>query len=223
MDPITTPPANLNPPKQTRSRRTLERIVRASLDLLEQLGPAGLTVQAVVERADSSVGSFYARFKGKEDLLDYLGERVWQEALDRWTEALASRNWSELDLPELAAGSVGLLLEAQRSRSSFLRALDRAAGGNEEVYQAFRRHLIDGIAELLMTRADEIDHLRPELAVRLGLMAVLGVVDAEDPASGTRLSRAILVSEATRLLMGYLAPASPGGVSEGVDFFDIWG
>ena len=98
---------SLTPPKQTRSRRTLERIVQASLSILDEQGPAGLTVQAVVARAGSSVGSFYARFKGKGDLLDYLGARVWQEALERWNEALESRDWSALGLRELAAGSVG--------------------------------------------------------------------------------------------------------------------
>ena len=66
------------PPKQTRSRRTLERIVQASLDILEREGPDGLTVQAIVERAGSSVGSFYARFGGKDDLLEYVGDRVWR-------------------------------------------------------------------------------------------------------------------------------------------------
>ena len=67
---MSTPPQakHLNPPQQSRSQRTLERIVAASLELLATQGPSGLTVQAVVDKADSSVGSFYARFKGKDDL-----------------------------------------------------------------------------------------------------------------------------------------------------------
>ncbi len=213
----------LTPPKQTRSRRTLERIVSAALGILDEQGPAGLTVQAVVARAGSSVGSFYARFKGKSDLLDYLGARVRQETLERWSEAVESRDWSVLELRELAAGSVGLLFDAERSRSSYLKVLDRAARGNEEAYTAFRKQQLDDISELLLARKQEIDHLRPELAVRLGLLAVLGVVDAEDPRSGEALPRSVLVKEATDLLLGYLAPAGPLASSGGVDFFDIWG
>ncbi len=121
--------AHLNPPKQERSQQTLERIVAASLELLATEGPAGLTVHKVVEKADSSVGSFYARFKGKDDLLDYLGDRIWTEALERWTDALDSRDWSELSLGEMVEGAVGLLIDAQRSRSAYLRALDWAAEG----------------------------------------------------------------------------------------------
>jgi AcrR family transcriptional regulator len=223
MPPTPTKNISLSPPKQTRSRRTLERIVSASLAILDDQGPAGLTVQAVVEHADSSVGSFYARFKGKSDLLDYLGARVWQEALERWNEALASRDWSDLELGELASGSVGLLYDAQRSRSSYLRALDRAASGNDDAYTAFRKQLLDGISELFLARRHDIDHLRPELAVHLGLLAVLGVIDTEEAANGEPLTREVLVKEATDLLLGYLAPTGPASSAEGVDFFDIWG
>ena len=91
---IATPkPAQIRAPKQSRSKRTLERIVAASLELLEAEGLTGLTVHKVVAKAGSSVGSFYARFDGKEDLLDYLGERVWTEALERWEVALETRDW----------------------------------------------------------------------------------------------------------------------------------
>ena len=213
----------VNPPKQTRSRRTLERIVQASLEILDEEGPNGLTVHAIVDRAGSSVGSFYARFKGKDDLLEYLGERVWQEALDRWNDALSSRDWSELGLLELCEGSVGLLVDAQRSRSSYLRSLDRAAGGNDGAYQRFRQTLLDGIATLLLSRRAEIDHLQPDLAVRLGLMAVLGVVDAEQADSAEPLPRTTVVREATALLTGYFIPSGPNAAAGEVDFFDIWG
>ena len=159
--------ASLNPPKQSRSRRTLERIVDASLELLATEGPSGLTVHAVVDKADSSVGSFYARFKGKDDLLDYLGDRVWQEALDRWNEALVSRDWSELELGALVEGAVGLLIDAQRSRSAYLKALDRAAGRQSDAYATFRSHLLVGLADLLLERRGAIAHENAELAVRL--------------------------------------------------------
>ena len=132
-------PAQINPPKQSRSQRTLERIVAASLELLATEGPSGLTVHKVVDKADSSIGSFYARFKGKEDLLDYLGERVWTEALERWNEALVSRDWSELSLEEMVEGSVVLLIDAQRSRSAYLKALDWASGRQSDASIAASR------------------------------------------------------------------------------------
>lgn len=215
--------AHLNPPKQERSQQTLERIVAASLELLATEGPAGLTVHKVVEKADSSVGSFYARFKGKDDLLDYLGDRIWTEALERWTDALDSRDWSELSLGEMVEGAVGLLIDAQRSRSAYLRALDWAAAGPNDAYRTFRAELLVGLGDILLQRADEMTHPDPPLAVRLGLRAVLGVVDAEFRETRDRLERKTLVAECGSLLLGYLTGEWGEGPSgEGVDFFDVW-
>ena len=73
-------------PQQERSRRTLQRILDAGLHLLEHEGPDSLTVTGITKRARTSVGSFYARFQGKDDLLRYLGERSLNEALEVWAQ-----------------------------------------------------------------------------------------------------------------------------------------
>lgn len=212
----------LNPPKQTRSRRTLERIVKASLAILEEEGAEALTVHAIVERAGSSVGSFYARFTGKDDLLTYLGERMWREASARWDTALANRAWFELDLRAIADGSVRLLWETAHSRASVLRALDRAPGGIDDAYEAFRNHLVDGISGLFLERREEIRHADPEVAVQIGLRAVLGIVEHD---TGPLTDRDRITEEAGTLLLSYLAPSAayPHAPDGHVDFFDIWG
>ena len=211
-------------PQQARSRRTLERIVQAALDILEQDGPGGLTVQAVVSRARSSVGSFYARFAGKEDLLRYLGERMWEEAAARWEEALASRRWDELELDALIEGSVSVLAEVTRTGGRHLRAL-AGTGAGEAAFRRFRGQVLDGMARLLLDRAAEIVHPDPSLAVRVGLQAVVGILDAADLPEGAGAGDAVLAEEAARLLRAYLkpSPATAEGPPEQVDFFDIWG
>ncbi len=196
----------------------------ASLELLETEGLTGLTVHKVVAKAGSSVGSFYARFDGKEDLLDYLGERVWTEALERWEVALETRDWSTLSLDEVGEGSVGLLLDAQRSRSDYLRALDWASGRQNDAYERFRGELLLGLGRLLLGQRKSITHPDPELAIRIGLRAILGTVDAEIRATEDRLDRESLAAEARTLLLGYLTGnASPAAQPIGVDFFDVWG
>lgn len=215
-------PAHIKQPKQTRSRRTLERIVRASLEILEEEGPDALTVKAIVKRADSSVGSFYARFEGKDDLLEYLGERAWTEAAERWDRTLEERDWSELELAELVDGAVGLLVETDRSRASYLKALDRA-GASQDAFAGFRLHVLDGIASLLRARRDEIEHADPDLAVEVGLRGVVGVLDAAARGAWSAPSAPALRREASRLLRGYLTPARVESEPEGdVDFFDVW-
>jgi AcrR family transcriptional regulator len=221
---VANPEVHLKPPLQNRSKRTLERIVAASLEIIATEGPSALTVHEVVDRADSSVGSFYARFRGKDDLLDYLGERVWSEALARWNTALVSHDWSSLDLGEMVEGSIGLLIDAQRSRSAYLKALDWVSGRQSDAYETFRAELLAGLGELLLEHRASITHDDPTLAVRLGLRAVLGAVDAEFRAVRDRLPRETLVDECRAILLGYLT-GDAGARSEtgGVDFFDVWG
>ncbi len=229
--------AHVNPPQQARSRRTLERIVRAALELLEREGPDGVTVQAVVARARSSVGSFYARFRGKEDLLEYLEERVWREAEERWQERLRARDWADLSLEDLVRGAVRLLADAQRSRATSLRALDRMGAGSGDGYASFRRYVLESLSDLLLERRGQIRHRDPELAVRLSLAAIAGAVEAGDPSSGEPFDTAVLEREGEILVMGYLTGAAPDGAAQSiadaeetdeeddgdVDFFDVWG
>ena len=215
--------AHFTPPKQSRSQRTLERIVRASLEILDAGGVEGLTVQAIVKRANSSVGSFYARFAGKDDLLEYLGERVWREAARRWDDALASRDLSGLSLAELVDGAVRLLADAGRSRSSYLKALERAPTTGEDAYLAFQGHVVQGLEGLLVARASEMNHPDPALAMRVGLRTVVSLLEAPPLPGAEPLSLERRVEEATRLLLGYLAGGDPGDRPTGqVDFFDIW-
>lgn len=239
MSDVPTEAANthVNPPQQARSRRTLERIVRAALELLDQEGPDGVTVQAVVARARSSVGSFYARFRGKEDLLEYLEERVWKEAEERWQERLQERDWSDLTLEELVRGAVRLLADARRSRASSLRALDRMGAGSGDGYASFRRYVLQSLSDVLLERRDQIRHGDPELAVRLSLAAIAGAVDAGDPSSGEPFRTDVLEREGEILVVGYLTGTTPAGggpaaaIAEDaedeedgdVDFFDVWG
>ena len=217
---------HLNPPKQSRSRKTLERIVQAALEILGEQGHKALTVQTVVDRADSSVGSFYARFSGKEDLLDYLGERLWDEALERWDSAIRSRNWSEIDLHEIAESSVSLLVEIGVSRAAYLRALDQAQGMNGVAYNRFRDRVLGDVAEILLTCQGEISHPEPDLAVRLGLLAAEGMIQGDQAALGGPVPREVVAGEAANILLHYLTagspPRAPVETSEKVDFFDIW-
>ncbi len=67
------------PPLQDRSRRTVTALTRGALRLLRSTEFEALTIGGIVEAANSSVGSFYARFPSKEDFLFHLVEHVLKE------------------------------------------------------------------------------------------------------------------------------------------------
>ncbi len=57
------------PPKQRRSRETVEKILRAAETLVAERPFRDITVQDLCIEADVSPSSFYARFPAKEDVL----------------------------------------------------------------------------------------------------------------------------------------------------------
>ena len=191
------------PPTQARSRRTLARIVEASRVLIIEKGRDGLTVQDVVARARTSVGSFYARFAGREALLQYLDEELTARARERWDAELAARAATDPSLADRARAIVELLIA------------DPDAPTGEVA-----RHRRASATRFLLERRAEILHGRPEGAAELGYSAVLGAV--RDRPAGWNDAR--LAEEVSRLWLGYLQPgrssADPG--SGGVDFFEVW-
>ncbi|MEX2528087.1 MAG: helix-turn-helix domain-containing protein [Gemmatimonadota bacterium] len=121
------PSIHVRSPKQSRSRDTLDRLHAAALELMAEHGVEGVTVRDVVEKAGSSVGSFYARFSGREQLVRYLRAHAREEVLEEWEAAL-------LRIPELKSLPLlqrveilveGLLELAGRDESRTLLMQDR--------------------------------------------------------------------------------------------------
>jgi AcrR family transcriptional regulator len=207
-------------PKQARSRRTLERIVAAGLALLEEGGPEAVTVQAVVSRARSSVGSFYARFKGKDDLLAHLRERVRESAESEWRETVGAAPW-ETSLEGAVTGAVDLLFDLRPRYDARIRSADRLIAGGEDVEPT--RKALNELAARLLERRDEIAHADPERAVRIGLAAVLGVAQhlSAESLDAPEADPDGLRTECVRLLLGYLTGGSQDAAVP-VEFFDVW-
>lgn len=210
------------PPKQPRSQRTFERIVAAGVALLDEQGPEAVTVQAVVRRARSSVGSFYARFRGKEDLLAYLAQQVRESALSEWRASVDEAQLQAAQLPQVVRAAVDHVIEVRERWDAGVRA---AAGltDRQSDYDAFRRGVVEELARRLLERRVEITHRSPEIAVRVGLWAVLGAVDHKGSTkTASDLNDETLRQECVALLLAYLSgDAAAGG--EPVEFFDVWG
>ena len=225
----------IRPPKQARSKNTLDRIANAALDLIAKGGVDAATVGAIVERAGSSVGSFYARFDGKDDLIRFLQERIWTDAKARWDEALAAEDWKALSLDAVVEGVVGLLLNSFRADYRQRRVLGRARReddlGARKVFE-FHQHILATVTPLLLAHRDEIRHPDPEWAIRLGYRFAVGgireILEMEEIAGivdGGASAEAV-TPELARAWIGYLGvgqDSGHAGTSGEVDFFDPWG
>jgi AcrR family transcriptional regulator len=220
---------HLRTPKQARSRKTLKRIVDAALTLIAERGVEETSIQDIVREANSSVGSFYARFEGKEDLLCYLEDRLWSDAERRWHDALESHAFDELDLDDLVETVVRLLLESYRAGARTRRVLESRKGvdGPSDAARAFHLRLRSGIRDLLMAHADAMNHPDPRLAIDVGLAVVVGAIREfeESPELASvlpDLGDDARCAELARLYKAYLGTTNPRDGNQ-MDFFDIWG
>ena len=212
--PTQSPP--VRPPVQARSRRTLSRILDATTALLAEKGREALTVQDIVARARTSVGSFYARFSGKEELLAYLEQGVWTRARGEWDDALSARVAEGSSLGERVRAVVTLLVEVHRDE-----ALKHWSSAGSDVGDGpeFARHMRDSVGRTLLECRTQIRHPDPVRAIDLGYASVRGAL-RERPEGW---EDGPLIDELTRLWGSYLGRAeSNDRGAAAVDYFQVW-
>ena len=206
--------APVRAPVQARSRRTLSRILDATRALLAEKGKEALTVQDIVARAKTSVGSFYQRFSGKEELLAYLEQGVWTRARSDWDELLAARIESASTLADRVRAVVAVIVEM--STDEGLTHWDQGTGDGEQL----ARHMRAGVMRTLLERREDIRHPDPEHAIALGYAAVTGATRARPEGWADEF----LIEELSRLWRCYLGGEPSGGRRGGsVDYFQVWG
>lgn len=214
-------PRKVAPPSQLRSRRTLERILDATQDLLEKSDFEGLSVQEIVKKAGCSVGAFYGRLRDKEALLDALDERHVAEFASR-VEAVLEASES-LVLPALVRRVFESLVRFHREHRGLIRTLvlrARRAPNQRYRQREQRLHaLVPRLRGLVLEHRKRLRHPQPARAAELGLVMVLFTVRelvlwehlaAIVPVSDERLTR-----ELTRAFLAYvgspLGPDTAGG------------
>ncbi len=220
----------VKPPLQDRSRKTLNRLVNAALELIAERGVEGASVQDIARRARASVGSFYARFKGKEDLMRYLEVRLWADAREAWTAALESNPWDELSFEDLVANIVQVLIEVDRTGARQRRLLEsrHGPGATSDAGREFDAALSHDVRALLMRHAHRIDHPNPARAVDLCIAVVRGTLRLRAlgglTLDGAELDDDQWGQELTRVCRTYLTGSmDPGDGKRQMDFFEIWG
>ena len=196
----------IRPPRQARSRRTLSRIVSATETLLRERGPEAVTVQDVVARARTSVGSFYQRFSGKEELLRYVERTVLEDALARFDRGLTERITTDLSIEEQIRAVIALLVE------------EREAGASLPSADRLLRERADLVTRVLLERRPEIRHPEPEVAIPIGFVAVSGAL-RDRPSD---MADEVLARELGRLWLSYLGGGQGARDAGGMDFFQVW-
>lgn len=203
-------------PVQARSRRTMDRMVRAAEELLEERPLNAVSVSEIVRRAGTSVGAFYARFSSKSDLLAAIyARRFGAEATRRSREYLAQFAKREMSLEERTREVVRNMVAYFQGNRRLLQEMAYQTGPREGTpalgSHELRAHLAtfnEGWAEAFLAHPEQIGHTDPERAVRFGLfLAAAACRDALllDAPGSVDLSTEEFASEISRALRAYLA------------------
>ena len=212
---MTTPQPELHwvrPPRQARSQETLDRILDAAEALVAEKGFEDTPVSEIVQRAESSVGAFYARFHDKEGLLHALYERYYEEAVATAEATLDPARWQGAGAPELIGAVIHFLVSIFRERRGLMRAFVVRNHTHPEFQarqQRLSHHVIARLCALLLARREQLAHPDPERATRLGMMLVFSALETmilfgEMRSSLLLLSDDDLADELTRSTLAYL-------------------
>lgn len=182
-----------------------------------------MSVTEIVKRAGSSVGSFYARFRDKDALLDYLDEGYAREVIAWQEEFIGADRRKPASLRATVSELVTWLVCYHRRHRGLLRALVlRARTRLEPRYRERTSRMnqrLPEVRDVLLRHRGEIRHPRPERAAALGFSFALGALrerilfpEAIELPEATPDD--VLIEEITKAYLAYLGCGGEAGSGE---------
>lgn len=168
-------------PRQERSRRTLARLLSATIQTLNESGLEGATIPRIARRAGVSPATVYRRFKDKQDLLR-AGFLYMLEASNAQNHMHLAE---ELARPTLAA-AVRRLLELHvaqfRKHGQLMGALRQFKEADEDpafvqAVQDIIEDNLDMVIQAMLAHRGEIGHPAPEQAVRIATLTATTAIE----------------------------------------------
>jgi AcrR family transcriptional regulator len=148
--------------------------------LVEEKSFDEIGISQIAQRAGSSVGGFYRRFRDKQGLLQALHERFCEEARATADTVLDPARWGGAPADEIVIEFTAFLVRIYREREGALRTFLLSGVSDVTVRQRTRQlidHLHQRLGALLAERRTEIGHPQPELAAAFALHIVLGTLN----------------------------------------------
>ena len=183
-------------PRQPRSEATVEAILDAAFQLLEQGGPRALTTNHIAERAGVSVGTLYQYFRGKQAILGALAQRQAAAARDRIARIVI--DGPRISAVRLIVRTLATAFEGSPATRRALLDAFAAEAGDEAV---MRHHRL--FFEAITGKARFDFDMTPEAGFVL-THAVIGLLRAATIEAELALDPQRLEDELTRLMEAYV-------------------
>jgi AcrR family transcriptional regulator len=194
------------------------------LDAAEALFAAGgaeaVTVEAVVRTADTSVGSFYARFRDRAGLLAAMHGRFLERMQEETGAAVAAAVREPTLARAVGAFVTRVLPAARRNRESILFFVAVSSTDTPLRSQGLAANpgFAGAFAAVVLPFRDQIPHRNPEAAVDVAFRVLFAIflqraMFTPKEATGRAMSDAALAGEFARCLVSYLTTPMEGGAA----------
>ena len=164
--------------RQKRSRETVELILSAAADLLEEVGFEQLSTNMICKRARLTPPAMYRYFPNKYAVLKEMGERLMarQNALLRdWTLAAEDLDQLEAQIARLLEDTIRVTRETQAG-GWIMRSL-HATPILSDVRRHSHRMVSQALSEQVLANWPELDPAHVALANRLGVETGYALVE----------------------------------------------
>jgi AcrR family transcriptional regulator len=204
------------PPRQARSRQMMERLLAATLAVIEEKGLAGVTLPEIAAAAGASTGSVYRRFTDKDALIRSAFLRLLEASQEANQASLPPDRFRGLGLDEALRAVARALVAQYRGRAGLLKALDQyiEAPQTDEAFRARAVSLIEAnlrrVVEALLPFKDQMAAEDPERAIMFALLSATTVIEVNKLQAPLLWRRMLpldddaLASEAAKAMAAYL-------------------
>jgi AcrR family transcriptional regulator len=154
--------ANSRAPQQSRSRQTMERLLTATIAVIDDKGLAGLTIPEIAEAAGLSTGSIYRRFGDKDALIRGAFLQILETAQAVNQNNLPPTMFQGRSLDDALHTLARALVAQYRGRTGLLKALDQFLEVQADT--AFAERATDMIAANMRRLVETLLPLRAQVA-----------------------------------------------------------
>ena len=202
-------------PRQARSKATVEAILEAAAQVLRRDGLEGCTTARIAKRAGVSVGTLYQYFPNKEAVYTELIDRLLDDRV-KTRAAVLARDREVVDVGTTIRALIDELLVIHLADPELLHQLHRyeASMGLARL-DLYQEHMQAIVAEQLERNAAHIRPVDYELAARVLVHGVTGIIERMTRDDPEMPARPEIRREIAALVAGYLTPTNPIALLDG--------
>ena len=192
-------------PVQARARATIQRVQRAAVDVLNEVGYGRLTTERVAEKAGVSVGTLYRYFPNKEALVDSLTRDHFERLNALITEHTASIfEGGDLvaGLTRIVAAVMGAQIETLETNLAVINEVPLAR--RLPIVKPFMELQQQVTASLISQFSDHVRDIDPALAAFMLHLTTSSMVERLTALAPERLNDPDVHREVAEMVLRYL-------------------